>query len=433
MSGSSLSANRISIFLLIALFMLTPIHQLQKLIFIYPLFLVWFGSSCSIDKNFLSKTAKWWGYFVCFAVLWLIYTVFHREWEFLHFINHIFLTYMWILMFVFYRSHKKIFSPLIYPTLAMILVSCGYTFAGNLIFPGASRVLGSSASELSIEKEIAIQLHVGGFGFIYSLTFLVIPMVDMFKMSKKKWQKIVMVIMLVGVIATIVVASYFMAILFATIFIILANSSSRNRVRTIMILVFLGTLAFLAKDYILLGLMDLGQLIDSHMLYARAEQMLEGTYQSHYEEGGNLSRYDLMKNGVLNFLASPIVGQMCSDAPNLTSGHSEFIGYLEKYGFFGIAYILYFIKILQLGRKTFMTEQGRMMYTFLFIGIVCVALFNTFSISCEAGLVGFFLAPLLMLSYEHPEQNNKRVKLQKDENTLFFYTPASSNSGKSLR
>lgn len=413
MSESKFLLNRLSILLLIALFMLTPIHQFQKLIFIYPLFLVWFATSCSIDKNYFRRTENWWIYYVYFALLWLFFSTFHRNWEFLHFINHIFLTYMWVLMFVFYRSHKNIFSPLIYPTFGMILVSCGYTYAGNMILPGSSRFLGSGSVEFSMEKEIALQLHVGGFGFIYSLTFLVIPLVDMMKLGNNKWQKLAMVIMLAAIAATIVVASYFMAILFATFFILLANSSSRKMSHTAIILAFFSVLLYVVKDYILMGLMDLGQMIDSNMLYARAEQMLEGTYQSHYEEEGNLSRFDLMKNGMLNFLASPVIGQMSSQAPNLASGHSEIIGYFEKYGVFGIAYILFFVKVYKLSRNTFVTDQGRMMYTFLFIGIVCVAMFNTFSISCEAGLVGFFLAPLLMATYERPEQKyrlNKNIK-----------------------
>ena len=342
MSESKFLLNRLSILLLIALFMLTPIHQFQKLIFIYPLFLVWFATSCSIDKNYFRRTENWWIYYVYFALLWLFFSTFHRNWEFLHFINHIFLTYMWVLMFVFYRSHKNIFSPLIYPTFGMILVSCGYTYAGNMILPGSSRFLGSGSVEFSMEKEIALQLHVGGFGFIYSLTFLVIPLVDMMKLGNNKWQKLAMVIMLAAIAATIVVASYFMAILFATFFILLANSSSRKMSHTAIILAFFSVLLYVVKDYILMGLMDLGQMIDSNMLYARAEQMLEGTYQSHYEEEGNLSRFDLMKNGMLNFLASPVIGQMSSQAPNLASGHSEIIGYFEKYGVFGIAYILFF-------------------------------------------------------------------------------------------
>jgi len=404
MSGSKILVSRLSFFLLIALFMLTPIHHFQKLIFIYPLFLVWFVTCCSIDKNYFHRTEKWWIFYTCFALLWLVFSTFHRNWEFLHFINHIFLTYMWVLMFVFYREHKDLFSPLIYPTLAMILVSCGFTFFGNMAMPGASRFLGSGMAELSLEKEMATQLHVGGFGFIYSLTFMVIPLVDMLKMGKKKWQKLAMIIMLVAVAATIVVASYFMAILFATIFFLLANSSSRKMSRTVIILIILGLLAYVVKDYILRGLMDLGEIIGSHMLYARAEQMLEGTYQSAYDEAGNLSRSELIKNGVLNFWESPIIGQMTQYAPHRPSGHSEIIGYFEKYGIWGIVYIQFFVNVFKLGRKTFNTEQGRMMYSFLFIGIICVALFNTFSISCEAGLVGFFLAPLLMANYERSEQ-----------------------------
>lgn len=393
MRSLKIIVNRLSIFLLISLFLFTPFHVLQKLIFIYPLFATWLVSAYRIDNKFLSRSLTYWIFFACFALLWFFYSIFHQEWEFLHFINHIFLTYMWILMFIFYKSHLDIFSILIYPIFVLIVVSCLFTVLGNIILPGASRYLGSSASEYSFERELAISMNVGGFGFIYSLTFIVIAIVGMIKSNSVKW---FMLVVLSVISVTVVVSSYFMAILFVAMFLVLSNSSANNFSRTIILLALLGISVLLLKDLILESLMDFGKTIDSPMLYYRAEQMLTGTYQSHYDEMGNLSRYDLMRNGLMNFLESPIIGQMRESSPNLISGHSEIIGYFEKYGIFGLIYIYFFIKVYFVTKKTFVTNQFRIMYFFLFIGIILIAFFNTFSVSCEAGLTGFFLAPIIL-------------------------------------
>ncbi len=417
MKTTTVIINSISIFILLCLFMLTPIHLFQKLIIIYPTFAIWLISANNIDNNFFSKSFGFWGFFFCFAFLWYIYSFYNTEWEFLHFVNHIFLTYMWILMFVFYSSYLEIFSKLVYPFLFVILISCLFTVHGNIVLPGASRTLASVGHLLEADREMAIALNVGGFGFIYSLTFMIVPLMSRIRENKKD---IIMWIILLVTLATIVVASYFMAILFAALFLFISLSSTRNILRSVIIIVILSLILYLMRDDILIGLVQLGDYIDSPMLQRRAEQMLLGTYQSAYDESGDESRVELIQNGIQNFLSSPIIGQMRSDYTNLHSGHSEMIGYFEKYGIFGFIYIAFFMKVYKVTRRCFKTKKMSILYSFMYVGVMTLVTLNTFSVSCEAGLVGFFVVPILMLIIEQKSMSPHLANFSQQHRTKLF-------------
>jgi hypothetical protein len=237
-------------------------------------------------------------------------------------------------------------------------------------------------------------MFVGGYGFIYATAFLLAPMA-LFMRESKKLKRLAAVVGIIIVFISLVTASYFMSILIGVAVLIFALSESNSLARyAIMVIIFMIGI-FVFEKPILEGLASVGETIDSKMLVTRAEQQLYGTYQEDYDLGGDYSRIERWKNGIENYLSSPFVGSLAGRVNNsLPSGHSELIGYFEKYGLFALVFVWYFISIFRLTLRRFQTERMRVQYFssfFLFLAFISV---NTFEVANQVGLVLFFLLPI---------------------------------------
>ena len=288
----------------------------------------------------------------------------------------------------------------------MISVSCIYTIIGNIAIPGASRMLAGSAIEGSQTYSLIHSMNIGGYGFIYALVFAVVPCT---LWIKYRLNKIVLSsLFLVLILSTLLVGSYFTSIILAIFAMVLSLSNTRKISTSVIVSSFLILLVIAFGNTILQGLVDFGVLIDSPMLQTRAQQMLDGTYQEAYESAGDYSRWDRIVNAIHNIGQSPILGRMTSkNLDILPSGHSELLGYFERYGIFGLMHILYFYTIYKKIHKCASTKEMKLLITVFFSLFFLFITLDTFDIANSTGCMVFLIAPCTMLFIESRISNYK--------------------------
>lgn len=392
--------NNLSLLLLVSLFLFTPFYGLKKLAILGTLTLVWMISSFAINREAMRKTIPL--FIILFALLFLqwIYSGFPGEKDqFRRFFTQNLWTYIWGVMGVFYASNINVFKKSIPFITIMITVSCIFTIIGNIAIPGASRMLAGSASEGSQTYALLHSMNIGGYDFIYALVFAVVPCTLWIKNRLNKF--VVYALFLALVLSTLLVASYFTSIILAVLAIVLSLSNTRNKSTSVIVPLILISLVIAFGNTILQGLVDFGALIDSQMLQNRAQQMLDGTYQDAYDSAGDYSRWDRIVNAIHNIGQSPILGRMTSKHLDiLPSGHSELLGYFERFGIFGLMPILYFYTIYKKIHKCASTKEMKLLITVFFSLFFLFITLDTFDIANSTGCMVFLIAPCTMLYIE---------------------------------
>lgn len=308
-------------------------------------------------------------------------------------------TYIWGVLGVFYASNINVFRKSIPFIVGMIAVSCIYTIIGNIAIPGASRMLAGSAIEGSQTYSLIHSMNIGGYGFIYALVFAVVPCTLWIKYRLNKI--VISVLFLILVLSTLLVGSYFTSIILALVALVLSLSNTQKISTTVIISSLLILLVLAFSNSVLQGLVDFGALIDSPMLQTRAQQMLDGTYQEAYESVGDYSRWDRIVNALHNIGQSPIFGRMTSRHLDvLPSGHSELLGYFERFGVFGLMHILYFYTIYKKIHKCATTKEMKLLITVFFSLFFLFIALDTFDIANSTGCMVFLIAPCTMLYIE---------------------------------
>jgi hypothetical protein len=260
-------------------------------------------------------------------------------------------------------------------------------------------MLAGSAIEGSQTYSLIHSMNIGGYGFIYALVFAIVPCTLWIKYRLK--MIVVSALFLALILSTLLVGSYFTSIVLAVVAILLSISNTKKISTSLMVSSLLILLVIAFGDTILQSLVDFGALIDSPMLQTRAQQMLDGTYQVTYESAGDYSRWDRILNAFHNIGQSPIFGRMTHRQLNiLPSGHSELLGYFERFGIFGIMHILYFYTIYKKIHKCASTKEMKLLITVFFFLFLLFITLDTFDIANSTGCMVLFLAPCTMLYIE---------------------------------
>lgn len=399
--------NILSLLLLVSVFLFTPFDVFKKLIILGTLTLVWMISAYAINRKAMGQTIPLFIMLFFLLLLQWFYSGFPgEEDQFRRFFTQNIWTYIWGVLGVFYASNINAFKKSIPFIVIMISVSCIYTIIGNIAIPGASRMLAGSVIEGSQTYSLIHSMNIGGYDFIYALVFAVVPCT---LWIKYRLNKIVMSsLFLVLILSTLLVGSYFTSIILAIAALVLSLSNTRKISTSVIVSSFLILLVIAFGNTILQGLVDFGALIDSPMLQTRAQQMLDGTYQESYELTGDYSRWDRIVNAIHNIGQSPILGRMTSKHLDiLPSGHSELLGYFERYGIFGLMHILYFYTIYKKIHKCASTKEMKLLITVFFSLFFLFITLDTFDIANSTGCMVFLIAPCTMLYIESRISNYK--------------------------
>lgn len=384
--------NQFLLCLLAALMIFTPFYKYQKMIFILLLFVLWFASALMIDVSFLNLSTT----SICFLIGIVLLDLFlgilsHNPTDMLLGINKM-PTFIWGLIYLFYKDKIHFLDKPIKIILSMIAISAIFTLLGNLEFPGASRTLAGVQDYYATDRALYRSMNIGGYGFVFSLVFLAMPVLLVFLKNKKK--NIMWIFILVLIVITVFVASYFIGIVLMVVMISMCFINPKRLGRFFVLVGGFAAVVFIFSDVILDWLITLGKNIDSEILIKRAEQFLTGSYFD--DLGNDNNRIQIYINSITNWLQRPIFGALQGEVIGLRrSGHSALLGYLETYGVFSIMYYIFYYYIYKNVKNSLLNPISKnyfFIYYICFLFFILIDGFNTF---CDLGLTIFFVVPVL--------------------------------------
>lgn len=383
-----------AIVLLLMVYLFTPFGMFKRVVFIYPLFFLWLLST--MKRKWMSKAE---GLIVCIACIAFLHLFlsFQTKYEFGHFIAFNLPTALWILCFVYYKDNTVEFGRIVPLIFLMFLISSVLTIRANIILPGASRFLATGSDSIWADLRIrANALFCGGYDFIFAIPFLLFPLFIQWKLKIHK-NTLLFWVTIASMIICIVVGSYFTSILLVIATTTLSLTPINKMEKTIVALFVFFIILLLVKDYLLEGLIYIGNLIDSPMLVRRSEQALYGTYRNDYAQSENLDRFALMYNAIQNIFESPIIGRLGGDVHYLPSGHSELLGYFEDFGLLGTLYLIFYWHIYIIIKKSIITQTVKRYFSIYYSLFIFFLIIDKFDVATGMSAVVLFISPMLFL------------------------------------
>lgn len=386
--------NQVSLLLLTLPFLFTPAHSLNKMIFLLGVLGLWFISTLSIDKNWLKKRINIILLIMVFFLLDGLYSIFHSDFSFLRFfLTQKLFVYIWLLILCFYIDRINLLQLLIKIILVMVAISCLYTIYSNLVNPESSRILATGIASKS--TDLAKEMNTGGYGFIYGITFLIMPMILLIRNNPSK--AILYIIVLLIILITILTAAYMTGILIAIGLLLSGFISSENKFRFTFLIIIATILLIVYRVTILNFIIDIGKDIDSYMLVRRATQLRDLTYFSDYgnSDYNRLVRY---KNGIINFINHPFLGRMFGDYSNLlNAGHSALINYFDTYGIFGIFYIFYWRDLYVIVSKKLSNKLLKYSFNIYYVYLLLFLITDVIDTAQTTALCTILLSPVIFV------------------------------------
>ena len=393
--------------LFVAIAIFTPLYSYQQMIIILSIFCIWLVSSLVIDKHWV-KMAINPLFLLCLIVLldYILGTFHHDTTATLLGINKM-PTFVWIIVLIFYTYHMKLVEELIPIIVILMIISAIYTIIGNIEYPSASRLLASTGDDYYTEtRSLYRELNIGGYGYIYSLVFAILPL-GLISKKSSFFIKIFYITSIVLFFITIVLGAYMIGILLVcTMLILLFVNPEKIKITTIFTLFLC---LFLLRFVFLDILVSVGEQYDITALSKHAEELLSGTYSAGDKYN---SRIHIYYNAILNWLDSPICGQLFGHVSSeyRRAGHSQLLDFLEKYGLFAYVYVMflkYLYKFVMNGIRINLMKKYYKLYYIVMIVFMFINRFDTFM---ALGFMFFFFGPILIKSAD------RRTLLQENIN-----------------
>ena len=234
---------------------------------------------------------------------------------------------------------------------------------GTRAYSGAT---GDEFSRMKWEYRIS---NIAGWNQLYGLVYLVPIFLHAYSMSRKK-------VLLVGAVIIefcIIRSQLTFALLLSAVLIIfnlVRPSKNRNRLAAQMILLFVGLVAALNLDSLILLAVNLtsnkSMVMLSNKLYD-LYLLMQGI-----NSGDSLSRTNLYMLSIDRFKEHPFLGQALYgvNSPYMFSYHSDFLDMLGYYGLFGLALVILGIFIFYRFIRT--TDALKWMTFVLFLGFLAM-------------------------------------------------------------
>lgn len=400
----SIPINKLMLSLLFAVMLLTPLYEYYKMSVILVLFIIWFTTAITIDKYYLNEALP--SIAFLFIVIILDYfrgVILNDTTIMLLGINKMPLLIWPMLLQFYYKRIQLLKGPLVFAIIA-ITVSAVFTLRGNILYAGASRLLAGTVEYYANTRKFYRSLNIGGYGLIYGIAFLIMPLMLMLKQKTKSKLLLLFIIILYAI--TIIYASYLLAIII-TVFLIafsLVNVKKKKRIFAFFITVLLLILVF--SSIIEAFFVNIGYDINSEILVKRVTQLFSGEYIRGY--GSSDNRLTIYMNAIKNWLDRPLLGSLQGGSIEYRrSGHSAFLGYLEQYGLIACLYYWYYFRFYKT-TKAYLRNPILSNHWFTFYMCFCFfALVDTIDTFGELGAIIFFVCPAIFLYLD----SNKDVQI----------------------
>lgn len=288
--------------------------------------------------------------------------------------------------------------------LTVFIVELVTTAVGNIIFPMASRQLASTQDV--IQNRIYQALNIGGYGFIYSISFSL----PLWLYSYKFINKYYFIVVLLGLIA-VSLASYMTAITLSLAAILFSMSISNKRILFLGILLLIlslfleGLFANVLKD-----LSDMAYASDNQVLGERLSSIRD--VMMNEEATGDLGYRERLRNDSFDaFWASPLLGNLIGEFHPLGL-HSEIIDWLGGIGLAGVFVI--FIVIFKRVKPFLHFFAHTSIKSYILISLIMCLVFgylNVITTAPELSTV-LFVLPILLYGRTKLKAGPQKIRVR---------------------
>ncbi len=272
------------------------------------------------------------------------------------------------------ESNTKTKRRIYYVFLLFFIIEAITTCFGNIIFPMASRTLASNLDV--IQNRVYQAANIGGYGFVYALSFSIPIFTYMYRFLNKKYLFLILFSLL-----TISVTSYMTAITLSILGLLVTFAVSNRRVFLVGCIIV--GLFFIGKNYITDSLANIAEIAyssENDIMGERISSIRDVLMNE--EASGDLAYRDELRNSSIDaFWASPLLGNLTGEFRTLGL-HSEFVDWLGGLGIIGFMCILLVIfpKIRRYIRyfsktniKTYVIISFIMCFVFGFLNVITTA------------------------------------------------------------
>ncbi len=299
-----------------------------------------------------------------------------------------------ILFQLIFHHFENIYTESIFDGLTLIII---ISSLGTLIIllddTNASRQLAGAASD--DERALYYSQGVGGYGYIYFITFFNYALLSRFRKTKQTIKNLILILCFSINIVTIVRSSYSTAILFEVILIgLFVSNISKSKNASF---IFLGVvfLMYFLKDYLIIFIQEISESYELSYVTKRMDQLLDAEKTDSYD---SLRRAILYKQSFLEFLDKPLFGG------DNYGNHSQFLDALGRFGACGLSYLAYHIHLIKNSIKSL---KGINFLIFYFLFLLFASLDR---IDAKEIIIGIYcIIPLIFYLYGQDNKNDIQI------------------------
>lgn len=343
------------------------------------------------------------------------------------FINHYYL---------FYKKDYQTLGKIAFYFILFFTIGSLQTYFGLLTYPMASRQLATGLPEFS---EIYGRLGIGGFGFIYSGTFLLLAIFyamfrgnNLFSLKNKLLMRFAIVVIFLMLLKASFATS--LLITFCGILLILFV---RNKLTLLMTLLFsVIFITFSSESLIAEFFLTIADSFSENPVLNEKFTDLADTFHSSSLDGQAGTRVDLYLSSFNVFLANPffgIYGPFGDQNASLVGGHSGWFDLLAYYGLFtSIPLFLALYFNFKIHFNILKKSNFHVYLTILYFLIFIFGLINPILYVYEIGFVLFYIIPAIpFIPYAFKKnalaETKKEKSVRTNENIMASqYSPSRS-------
>lgn len=301
-----------------------------------------------------------------------------------------FLHYMtWPIMYICVAKsyNAKEIKHLLYFIIAICIIGDILSLIQLGVNPEISRLM--AGVHLEDEKAEYYRLGVGGYGYVFAMSFLTYGVVRWVKVSKSVPERIYLITFLVINSIFIIYASYTTAIILTILlFGVALLSDAKYNTQIAIIVVATILLVLFGKFFLELGYRVAKQL-ELGFVAKRFDQLL---YAHETEDLSTLNRFELYKMSWDTFWSNPLIGG------EDYGGHSQILDTFARYGILAVLLPVFFFNCKKLCDKI-INKYSWLIFGLAFFAFTCV---DTCSVM-QLPVTVFFVVPLII----HMEQERK--------------------------
>jgi len=329
------------------------------------------------------------------------------------FINH---------YYMFYKKDYKTLGKVAVYFLVFFTIGALQTYFGLLKYPMASRELASGSSEF---LEAYNRIGIGGFGYIYGGTFLLLAILYTFIRKRNLFSvkyRFFIVFPMVTIFLMILKASYAISLLIAFCGLILILFVRNKLTIIITLLTTMMVLVFTSNSLIAEFFLNISNFFSDNPILKEKFRELALIFLNSSLGGQTGNRLDLYVSSFKVFLENPIFGvygPLGDRDARLVGGHSGWLDLLAYYGLFtSIPLFIAFYYNFKIHFNLFKKSKSHVYIAILYFLIFVFGLINPILYIYEIGFVLFCIIPAIpFLPYAFKTSEITETNKEKSDQT----------------